>query len=71
MDTKINKQFPEDHSFKAKDTPEFEGEFSEKFELRYDDKWATKTCRRYEVLFPQLQNRERLYSFILFSLNRI
>jgi len=63
---KIHKQFPEDHSFVVVDSPVFEGKLAGKFELRYGDKRATRTGRRSEILFPELPNRKRWYSFMVF-----
>lgn len=63
---KIHRQFPEDHSFAVVDSPVYSGKYSGKFELRYGDKRATKTGRRSEVLFPELPNKERWYSFMVY-----
>ena len=62
----LHKQFSEAHSFEIVTDPVFSGNYSGKFELRYGDKRATRTGRRSEVLFPEMQNEERWYSFYVF-----
>ncbi len=62
----LHKQFATPHAFEVVTEPVFEGKYAGKFELRYGDPRATKSGRRSEILFPQVEEKERWYAFSVF-----
>jgi hypothetical protein len=62
----LHKQFATPHAFEVVTTPVYEGKYSGKFELRYGDPRSTKSGRRSEILFPEINEKERWYGFSVF-----